>query len=205
VVLAESGRVLTARKYPRLLALRGSLDSLARPTINGLPWDSEEAGKLVQAAVGRPASLALVPGPERFDVLPLLIATDGAVSFMGFDRRRLRPNIVVSGVDGLAERQWPGAVIAIGEVRIHAERLRPRCVMTTYDPDTQVQDLGVLRGIVEKLDGTMALDCKVLSAGTIRVGDEVEISTTMGVASGEARAGAPGEGACATRGKYLSG
>jgi hypothetical protein len=31
-------------------------------------------------------------GPERFDILPLLITSDGALAAFGHDPRRLRPN-----------------------------------------------------------------------------------------------------------------
>jgi hypothetical protein len=47
--------------------------------------------------------------------------------------------------------------------------------MTTYDPDTQVQDPAVLRRIVREFGGTMALDCAVVTAGSIRVGDPVAL------------------------------
>jgi len=47
----------------------------------------------------------------RFDVPPLLVATDGASAVFGHDPRRLRPNIVIGGVDGLSEREWPGACL----------------------------------------------------------------------------------------------
>jgi hypothetical protein len=47
--------------------------------------------------------------------------------------------------------------------------------MTTYDPDTQAQDLGVLRRIVHDFDGRMALDCAVAEPGRVAVGDPVEI------------------------------
>jgi uncharacterized protein len=108
-------------------------------------------------------------------VLPLLVATDGAIAALGVDGRRLRPNVVISGVVGLAERDWVGARLRIGEVVIALEKLRGRCVMTTYDPDTQVQDLGVLRRIVEEFGGRMALDSAVMAPGTITVGDAVEL------------------------------
>ena len=61
------------------------------------------------AAVGSGAHLVRSDGADRFDVLPLLVATDGAIAALGRDRRRLRPNILLGGVVGLAEREWPGA------------------------------------------------------------------------------------------------
>src|SRR5262249_27326215 len=149
VVVHRGGRkIVTSRTHPKLLALKGSLDSQETPQLNGFSWNSSEALLLVQQAAGATAELAYVDGPERFDVLPLLVATDGAIAHLGIDGRRLRPNIVVGGVEGLAERPWPGSKIQIGEAVIHAAQLRGRCVMTTWHPDTQVQDVNVLRRIV---------------------------------------------------------
>ena len=68
-----------------------------------------------------------------------------------------------------------GRVIAIGQVRMHAEKLRDRCVMTTFDPDTQVQDPSILLRIVRELDGSTALDSSVIHPGKIRVGDAAHI------------------------------
>jgi len=48
--------------------------------------------------------------------------------------------------------------------------------MTTYDPDTLKQDHTVLRQIVKKFDGTLALDTAVLQGGRISVGDAVEFA-----------------------------
>jgi hypothetical protein len=80
---------------------------------------------------------------------------------------------VVGGVEGLDERNWPDRRLRIGEAVVHVAQLRGRCVMTTYDPDTLVQDLGVLKSIVRELGGVMALDCSVISPGLVRVGDPV--------------------------------
>jgi uncharacterized protein YcbX len=91
------------------------------------------------------------------------------------DHRRLRPNIVVGGVDGLTERGWPGRRLRLGGVIVSVAKLRSRCVMTTYDPDTQEQDLSVLRRIASEFGGQMALDCGVLGGGRIKVGDPVEL------------------------------
>ncbi len=176
VVLNSAGRIITSRSRPKLLGLKGQLSTEGMPTINGFKWDSAEAGELVNAAVGEPAQLVRVPQPQAFDVLPLLIATDGAVGFLKIDHRRLRPNILLADVPDLKERDWPGHVIRIGDLRVQAVKLRARCVMTTFDPDTQEQDKSVLVKIIRELDGTAALDCSVIQPGVVRVGDAVEVS-----------------------------
>jgi uncharacterized protein len=170
-----SGRVMTSRTRPRLLALQGTLGPAGEPLIDGRPWQAEESRAVVRAAAGEAAQLVAYDGLDRFDVLPLSIATDGAIAAVGVDRRRFRPNVVVGGVEGLAERSWPGRQLRIGELLIAVARLRPRCVMTTYDPDTQEQDHSVLRRIVSEFGGALALDCRVVTPGRISVGDPVEV------------------------------
>jgi uncharacterized protein YcbX len=177
VVISKSrGRFITSRTHHGLLGLQGGISpDTHEATINGHLWDSPEALAPVEQAVGEKVELVHVPGTERFDILPLLVATDGAINSLGLDRRRFRPNIFIGGVEGLAERQWEGKQLRIGEVTIYAAQLRARCVMTTYDPDTLEQDRNVLFRIVKEFDGTMALDCSVVKPGTIRVGDEVTV------------------------------
>ena len=101
--------------------------------------------------------------------------TDGAVNALGLDRRRFRPNILVAGVDGLAERDWPGSRARVGGAIIGFKKLRGRCVMTTYDPDTLEQDPTVLRRIVQEMGGRLALDTHVVRGGRVAVGDPVEL------------------------------
>ena len=114
-------------------------------------------------------------GAERFDVLPLLVATDGAIAAFGHDLRRLRPNIVVGGVEGLAERQWPGACLRAQNVLIGVQDLRLRCIMTSYDPDTLAQDKSITHGIYSRFEGKLALNCFVIQGGEISVGDPVHL------------------------------
>ena len=175
LVLDERRKIATSRTYHRLLGLKGKITPAGDATIDGNPWNSPQALALVRAAVGQGATLMRYDGAERFDVLPLLIATDGGISHMGFDGRRLRPNIIVGGVEGLEERRWPDRRLRVGEVIVYASELRARCVMTTYDPDTLKQDPGVLKSIVSKLDGVMALDCSVVKGGIVNVGDPVSV------------------------------
>ena len=169
--------VRTSRRHYRLLGLRGTLDPHARPLIDGHPWDSDEALALVREAAGADAWLEAFEGLDRFDVLPLLVATDGAVAAFGRDVRRLRPNIVIGGVDGLGEREWVEGELRIGEAIIRLDSLRSRCVMTTIDPDTLRLDPEVLRDIVRRFENKLALNAEIVCGGTIRVGDSVELLT----------------------------
>ena len=167
--------VRTARRQYRLLGLRGTLDRDGNPRINDYPWDSAEALALVRGAAGRDAWLEAWEGADRFDILPLLVATDGAIGAFGRDGRRLRPNIVIGGVEGLAEREWPGATLHINDVVVRLDSLRGRCHMTTIDPDTLQVDPGVLRDIVQRFDNKLALNADIDRGGTIRIGDSVRL------------------------------
>ena len=167
--------VRTSRRHYPLLGLHATLGADGEPRINGLPWRSDDALELVREAAGADAELLAYDGLERFDVLPLLVATDGAVKEFGRDVRRLRPNILIGGVDGMAERNWEGKRLQIGNAVILLDSLRGRCPMTTVDPDTITRDPEVLKDIVRRFGGKLALNAGVLRPGTVRVGDAVRL------------------------------
>src|SRR2546429_2550529 len=173
-VLGAHGRIVTARTRPRLLGHRASLGMDGEPQVDGRPWRAPGVERDVVAAVGVGASLVLANGLERFDVLPLLVATDGAIRALGADGRRLRPNIVIGGVSGLDERTWEGARLRIGDVVIGVQDLRQRCIMTTFDPDTLEQDTGVLHRINREFGGRVELNCYVVRPGAIAAGAFLE-------------------------------
>ena len=173
-VLGPEG-VRTSRRHYGLLGLHGALGADGRALIDGLPWDHPEALARVRAAAGADAWLAHDESPERFDVLPLLVATDGAVAAFGRDVRRLRPNILIGGVDGLAEFGWEGAELHVGHAVIGLDSRRGRCPMTTVDPDTLERDPEVLRDIGRRFGGRLALNAEVLVPGRIQVGDRVRL------------------------------
>lgn len=167
--------VRTSRREHLLLGLHGTLGSDGQPLVNGHPRRSAEALSLIRRAAGEDAWLAEYEGPERFDVLPLLVATDGAVAAFGRDIRRLRPNILIGGVEGMDETTWPKGELHIGEAVVRLASLRGRCPMTTVDPDTLERDPEVLYDIGRRFRGRLALDAAVLQPGTIRVGDPVTL------------------------------
>lgn len=176
VVQVRNGRdrVVTARTHPGLLGHRATLAADGEPLADGRKWNDPAVLADVQQIAGPEARLVRDDTLERFDVLPLLIATDGAIAAFGRDERRLRPNLVIGGVDGLDERTWPGSSLRIGEVVIAVEDLRSRCIMTTFDPDTLAHDPQVLRDIVRRFAGKLALNCAVVQGGLIETGQKVE-------------------------------
>jgi uncharacterized protein len=174
-VEGAQGHVITARSHPRLLGHQGTLGPDGEPLVDGRPWDSPAVAATIVDIVGPGATLVRDDGAERFDVLPLLVATDGAIAAFGHDARRLRPNLVIGGVEGLTERAWPGSCLRIGPVLIGVQDVRLRCIMTSYDPDTLIQDKEIARGIYRRFGGKLALNCFVIEGGDIAVGDEVQL------------------------------
>jgi hypothetical protein len=169
------GRLVTARTHPRLLGLHATTGSDGEPLVDGRPWAAPDVRARVEAIVGAGARLMRNEHERRFDVLPLLVATDGAITAFGRDARRLRPNLILGGVNGLDERGWEGQVLRVGSVLIALADLRGRCVMTTVDPDTLEQDPRVLKDIVKRFDGRLALNADVIQGGTLRARMAVEL------------------------------
>jgi len=182
------GQTITSRSHPRFLGHKGTLGPDGEPLVDGRPWKSPEVAAEVVGIGGPGAKLVRFDGAERFDVLPLLVATDGAIAAFGHDGRRLRPNIVVGGVEGLAEREWPGGCLRIGKALIGVQDLRSRCIMTAYDPDTQVRDKGITQDIYRRFAGKLALNCFVIEGGDISVGDAVELMSGRACAESAAAA-----------------
>lgn len=170
--------VRTARRQYQLLGLRGTLSPEGEVLVNGHAWDSPAAGELVRAAAGEDAWLERAPMGYQFDILPLLVATDGAVTAFGRDIRRLRPNLLISGVEGMAETTWEGAELEIGDAIIELDALRGRCPMTTVNPDTITRDPAVLKDIGRRFGGKLALNAAVGRGGKITVGDPVILHRT---------------------------
>ena len=175
VHVADSGGLLTGRTRHRLLSLDARTGPTGQPLVTGRPWDSPEAAAAVREAAGPDARLVADPASARFDILPLLVLTRAEADALDIDLRRLRPNIVIDGALPEQERDWPGRALRIGTTVIGVHSLRPRCVVTTIDPDTGEQDLEVFRRIRRQRDASLALNCWILQPGQLSVGDDVEV------------------------------
>jgi uncharacterized protein YcbX len=174
-VTNADGHVVTSRSRPQLLLHHATLGPDGQPWVDGRPWQDAAVARDVERAGGRGARLVRNDELDRFDVLPLLVATDGAIASLGYDRRRFRPNLLLADVPGLDERGWENHVLHVGEAIIRMVDLRQRCIMTTFDPDTIKQDKRVLLRIHRELGGMLALNSEVLRPGKVKVGDTAEV------------------------------
>jgi uncharacterized protein YcbX len=175
-LLDDRGKVATARRYYRLVTIQATLGDDGVPLIDGDSWDSEPAARRIRDAAGDGVRLVASEGGPLHDDTPLLVATDGAVEWLGEDGRRFRPNLVVAGVEGLGERDWPGRTLRIGAASIGVRHLCERCLVTTIDPDTAEADPSVLTRVRRDLEGLFALNCDVLEPGRVAAGDRVELA-----------------------------
>lgn len=169
---------LTGRQHHRLVTIPATTGAEGAPLVAGHAWDSSAAARIVREAAGVQATLAASTDPRRFDILNLLVATDGAVRVFGHDVRRLRPNMLIAGVGPAEEIQWPGQALAVGDALIGIHSVRDRCVVTTIDPDSGALDPAVFRHIRRAFGGRLALNSWVIRPGTIRVGDPVRLVPT---------------------------
>jgi uncharacterized protein YcbX len=174
-VVDASGATVSGRSKPRLLLLRGSLAADGTPLLDGHDWDAPESAQLVREAAGPGARLVRSASFERFDILPLLVVGDGALRAAGLDARRLRPNLIIGGAEGLAEREWQGRFLRVGDAVLQLANPRERCIVTTYDPDSGEQDVGVLLDIRRRFDGVLGLNAWVARPGRVEAGDVVEL------------------------------
>jgi uncharacterized protein YcbX len=173
--------LVTSRTHHQLLTVPARTEADGSVSIAGHPWASAEALAAVRAAGGDELELVASTAPERFDVLDLLVATDGALERFGHDLRRLRPNLVIAGVGPDEEATWPGRALAIGDALIGLHSVRQRCIMTSIDPDTGEQDIEVTRRIGRLFRNRIALNSWVIRPGTVHVGDRVVLVDTDAV------------------------
>lgn len=92
-----------------------------------------------------------------------------------WDRRRFRSNLLLDGED---EDLLVGSQVTLGETTLDVGMRIERCVMTTRAQAGGIErDLDVLRAIARERDACLAVGALVVGPGTIRVGDNVGMSS----------------------------
>lgn len=108
------------------------------------------------------------------------------------DSRRFRMLIEVAGTGPHEEDGWIGRSVRVGDAVIRVDMPVERCVITTQDPSTGLKDFETLaaikayrgRGLLRRRI-EFGVYANVLQAGTVRVGDPVELDDpTVAITTG---------------------
>lgn len=103
------------------------------------------------------------------EVAVLSLVSEGTL--LGWDRRRFRPNILLSDS---GENDLVGGRAALGGSVVDVVKTLGRCVMVTRpQPDGIDKDLDVLRTIHRERGGRLAVGAGVVVGGSVSVGDEL--------------------------------
>ncbi|MGE0485555.1 MAG: MOSC domain-containing protein [Gammaproteobacteria bacterium] len=125
-----------------------------------------------------------VPG-TFFDNEAINVMTTASLAHMrvtnpdaAWDVRRFRPNFLLEtapDLAGLVESGWGGRRLRLGEVELELTVPTPRCGMTVQPVEELPFDKTVLRAIVREAAQCLGIGAHCRRAGTVRVGDMVEL------------------------------
>lgn len=123
------------------------------------------------------------PPGTYFDAFDILIISQQSLDSLSrqcpesnFDVARFRPNILVDipGSDAdFPEENWIGQKITIGDTTLEIVGACPRCSMTTHGFADLPRDTSIMRTLVQANGGNLGVYARVITAGSIAVGEEV--------------------------------
>lgn len=172
------------RAMPGLLALSARLTG-ERVEIgwpDGTRTNSDDPGvdDLLSRYVERPVVLAAETATSHLDEAPVHLVTTASLDWLSqlhgraVDRRRVRPNLLVSTSAPRAEESWVGRTLRIGdEVVLRVTHRTERCVMTTQRQADLPADRKVLHTIAGGSDLCFGVHADVVRTGTLRRNDSV--------------------------------
>lgn len=148
--------------------------TFARETDEPLP-DLDNLPQEMQEYVCRLGTFFLV-SPLHILTTATLETLRGLNPYADWDLERFRPNIVIEteqGVSGLAEQNWIGRRLRIGETEIQCQDTAPRCGAVVRPQQELKEARSILRTIVANADQNLGIYGDNFQEGTIRVGDGV--------------------------------
>ena len=94
-----------------------------------------------------------------------------------WDARRFRPNLLIdTDGEGFVEDEWVGSHIAVGEVVFEIRKRCMRCTIPNRPQPGLSADVGIARSLARHHGLDLGVYAGVVTAGTIRVGDEVRLA-----------------------------
>ncbi len=190
-----------ALTFPDGVVVEGAADALGDAVVTDIARRPVPA-KLVEGPLasalsdyaGEPVRLLRCDRPgDGPDVHRLTLVSSGSVAELGrrggrdgdLDSRRFRMNLELGGCEPHEEDTWEGHRVQVGDAVIRVHGQVPRCVITTYDPNTGVKDFDTLKVIptyrpLIKRDGRkpgipFGMYAEVEEPGEVSIGDPVDL------------------------------
>jgi uncharacterized protein YcbX len=123
------------------------------------------------------------PPGAHYDCWPLMVMTTSAMDALRaalpnsvIDERRFRPSMMVETQEaGHVEFSWKGKRAQMGSAVVEFLDPCPRCVMVTQAVNADIgPDRDILRHIVRDLDQNVGMYARVITPGSVSVGDTVQ-------------------------------
>jgi uncharacterized protein YcbX len=123
------------------------------------------------------------PPGTHYDCWPLMVMTTSAMDALRaalpnsvIDERRFRPSMMVETQEaGHVEFSWKGKRAQMGSAVVEFLDPCPRCVMVTQAVNADIgPDRDILRHIVRDLDQNVGMYARVITPGSVSVGDTVQ-------------------------------
>lgn len=125
----------------------------------------------VRAEAGTPhqdAGQVSIVGTASLDWCREHLGVDG-------DRRRIRPNLVVSTTEPFVEEGWGGATIRVGGVELTVVERIERCRMVDIAQEGLAEQPGWLKALGRERDLCLGIYADVAGVGSVTVGDRVDV------------------------------
>ena len=155
------------------------------------PWHgvlSEYAGRSIRL-------VRCLSTGRSIDVLPVTFLTTGSLRRLAHevgssvDAARFRAGFVIDNDIEHEEDGWDGRTLRIGTALLKVRTAVPRCAVTGFNPTTGLRDQEVMKGLIRYRDKANVPDdmlpgyatpgfatyAEVVEAGTVRLGDAVEL------------------------------
>lgn len=135
--------------------------------------------------IGMLAEFAAPPG-TYYDMFPLHLLTSASVAHFtevsgaNFDPRRFRPSVYVQsaqGSNGLAEFEWVGRTLRIGELELAVKARTIRCSMPARGQEQHGLEASpaTAKAIYQTTNRYLGVYLSVLTPGRFRIGDAVTL------------------------------
>ncbi len=172
------------RAMPGLLTLSARLNGdhveIGWPDGTRTSSDDPDVDAFLSQYVERPVTLSAEATTSHLDEAPVHLVATASLEWLSqlhgsaVDRRRVRPNLLVSTAAPRSEEFWVGHTLRVGdEVVLRVTHRTERCVMTTQRQADLPEDRRVLHTIANQSDLCFGVHADVVRAGTVHTDDPV--------------------------------